>query len=176
MIFFEVFEEILSVFCVDSSSNGSPRQRHKRPVSVVCDGKQLPAITETTELVSLNNGCCSPHNNQSKFNGLKTQSSLSHKKMPNNISSSTTTTNNSTSISTTNNNGNPNKFDPKIVKQAEYLLGKHSLDNTDVTITSLNYIDEYQNTINNGNNAITGIRTIQGYFDRKNSIKSPEIK
>lgn len=94
--------------------------------------------------------------------------------MPNNISSSTTT-NNTTSISTTNNNGNPNKFDPKIVKQAEYLLGKHSLDNTDVTITSLHYIDEYQNTINNGS-AITGIRTIQGYFDRKNSIKSPEIK
>jgi sodium-dependent phosphate transporter len=33
----------------DSSSNGSPRQRHKRPVSTVCDGKQLPAINETTE-------------------------------------------------------------------------------------------------------------------------------
>lgn len=169
------------MFClrtfVDSSSNGSPRQRHKRPVSVVSDGNALPAITETTELVSLNNGCCSPHNNQTNSNGLtkKPPSSLSHKNLPNNISSSTTNNTTSISTTTTNNNGNPNKFDPKIVKQAEYLLGKHSLDNTDVTITSLNYIDEYQNTINNGN-AITGIRTIQGYFDRKNSIKSPEIK
>uniref|UniRef100_A0A336K9H5 Phosphate transporter n=1 Tax=Culicoides sonorensis TaxID=179676 RepID=A0A336K9H5_CULSO len=165
----------------DSSNNGSPRQRHKRPVSVVCDGKQLPAITETTELVSFNNGCCSPKHIQTNPNGLSknTQSSLSHKSnLSNNNSSSTgtSTTNNTSSIySTTNNNGNSYKFDPKIVKHAEYLLGKHSLDNTDVTITSLNYIDEYQNTINNSN-AITGIRTIQGYFDRKNSIKSPEIK
>jgi solute carrier family 20 (sodium-dependent phosphate transporter) len=53
--------------------------------------------------------------------------------------------------------GNPYKFDPKLMKKAENLLGKNnatlttSLDNTDLTITSLNYIDEYQNTINGRN-------------------------
>lgn len=165
--FKQVFTMLTSLlFTLDSSSNGSPRQRHKRPVSIVCDGKALPAITETTELVSLNNGSCSPHNKKSKSNDLM-KKPLSQK--PNNFFSSTTDN------STTNNNVNPNKFDPKIVKQAENLLGKHSLDNTDVTITSLNYIDEYQNTINNGS-AITGVQTIQGYFDRKHSIKSPEKK
>lgn len=48
------------------------------------------------------------------------------------------------------------KIDPQIVKKAEDLLGgsnqgKASLDNTDLTITSLNYIDEYQ-SYNNGRN------------------------
>lgn len=54
--------------------------------------------------------------------------------------------------------GNPYKFDPKIVKKAENLLRgtrpnmlTTSLDNTDLTITSLNYIDEMQNTINGRN-------------------------
>lgn len=56
--------------------------------------------------------------------------------------------------------GNPYKFDPKLMKKAEGLLSgarpnnlmlTTSLDNTDLTITSLNYIDEYQNTINGRN-------------------------
>lgn len=50
--------------------------------------------------------------------------------------------------------GNPYKFDPKLMKKAEGLLNgarTTSLDNTDLTITSLNYIDEYQNTINGRN-------------------------
>lgn len=52
--------------------------------------------------------------------------------------------------------GNPYKFDPKMIKKAENLLRPNnmhttSLDNTDLTITSLNYIDEYQNTINGRN-------------------------
>lgn len=56
--------------------------------------------------------------------------------------------------------GNPYKFDPNAMKKAENLIKiarpnnlmlTTSLDNTDLTITSLNYIDEYQNTLNGRN-------------------------
>lgn len=54
--------------------------------------------------------------------------------------------------------GNPYKFDPNLMKKTEALLSgtrQHnlttSLDNTDLTITSLSYIDEYQNTVNGRN-------------------------
>jgi hypothetical protein len=52
--------------------------------------------------------------------------------------------------------GNPYKFDPKLMKKTEALLNgtnnlTTSLDNTDLTITSLSYIDEYQNTVNGRN-------------------------
>ncbi|XP_058821781.1 sodium-dependent phosphate transporter 2 [Topomyia yanbarensis] len=132
----------------DSSSNGSPR-RTKRPLSLVGDGKTLPAITETTELVALS----SPH----QHNGLIKK--LSIDLSPHAIK----------------NKPNPYKIDPKIVKKAENLLSanKISLDNTDLTITSLNYIDEYQTTIN-GNGRVA----LNSYFDRRNSSnmspKSPD--
>lgn len=131
----------------DSSSNGSPR-RPKRPLSLVGDGKTLPAITETTELVSLS----SQHQN----NGLIKKFSIDLS--PNAIKSI--------------NNPNPYKIDPRIVQKAENLLAanKTSLDNTDLTITSLNYIDEYQN----GHGRIA----LNSYFDRRNSNnvspKSPD--
>lgn len=122
----------------DSSSNGSPR-RPKRPLSLVGDGKTLPAITETTELVSLSS--------QHQTNGLIKKFSIDLS--PNAIKS--------------NNNPNPYKIDPRIVQKAENLLAanKTSLDNTDLTITSLNYIDEYQN----GHGRIA----LNSYFDRRNS-------
>lgn len=86
----------------------------------------------------------------------------------NGFTNSTTTS--ATKITT--NNGNPYKFDPNIVNKAEYLLGKASLDGPDVTITSLNYIDaEYQSSITNNN--CSNIRTIQDFFDRKHSLRSP---
>jgi solute carrier family 20 (sodium-dependent phosphate transporter) len=56
--------------------------------------------------------------------------------------------------------GKSHKFDPKLIKKAENLLNglqpnnamlTTSLDNTHLTITSLNYIDEYQQTINGRN-------------------------
>lgn len=130
----------------DSSSNGSPR-RPKRPLSLVGDGKSLPAITETTELVSLSS--------QHQHNGLIKKFSVDLS--PNAIKS---------------HNHNPYKIDPKIVQKAENLLAanKTSLDNTDLTITSLNYIDEYQN----GHGRIA----LNSYFDRRNSNnvspKSPD--
>ncbi|XP_059621511.1 sodium-dependent phosphate transporter 1-B isoform X2 [Phlebotomus argentipes] len=108
----------------ESSPGGSPK-RGKRPLYLVCDGKQLPAITETTELVSLTNGGCSP---QPK---IFSDANLSKHCDLNGFSKGTA-------------NGNY-KIDPSIIKRAENLLGKTSLDNTDLTITSLNYIDEYQN-------------------------------
>lgn len=132
----------------DSSSNGSPR-RPKRPLSLVGEGKSLPAITETTELVSFSS---------QQHNGLIKK--LSIDLSPNGIKI---------------NNPNPYRIDPKIVQKAENLLAanKTSLDNTDLTITSLNYIDEYQSTIN-GNGRIA----LNSYFDRRNSSnvtpKSPD--
>lgn len=43
-------------------------------------------------------------------------------------------------------------LDPEIIRKTERLLAKHSLDNPDLTVTSLNYIDEYQNQ--NGSNYV----------------------
>lgn len=136
----------------DSSSNGSPR-RPKRPLSlVVTDGKSLPAITETTELVSLSSQQ-QLQQQQAPQNGLM-------KKLSSELSPAV---------------GGPYTFHPEIVKKANSLLGaqdKTSLDNTDLTVTSLNYIDEYQSY--NGN----GRFHLGTYFDRRNSAnlspKSPD--
>lgn len=100
----------------------------------------LPAITESTELQSLNKEPVSPpskngtapfdYHRVAQWNGSVPKSAME---------------------------GNPYKFDPKMIKKAESLLKPNnvvlttSLDNTDLTITSLNYIDEYQNTINGRN-------------------------
>ncbi|XP_067644953.1 sodium-dependent phosphate transporter 2 isoform X2 [Eurosta solidaginis] len=113
---------------VESSPSGSPK-KNRRPLSLVSDGKQLPAIAEITELVSLTD------------NSPKT-----FKLAPYKISK--------TGNATTPNNGytaDGYKINPEIIKKAEDLLGKASLDNTDLTITSLNFIDEqYQNGNGNG--------------------------
>lgn len=116
----------------------------------------LPAITESTELQSLNNQpLATPTLNGNaknydyyrvaQWNGTVPVPSL---------------------------DGKSHKFDPKLIKKAENLLGglqpnnvmlTTSLDNTDLTITSLSYIDEYQNTING--------RNLQNLY-----VKSPEIE
>lgn len=67
-------------------------------------------------------------------------------------------------LSTQLNNSNYN-FNPKIIERAENLLGKVSLDNTDLTITSLNYIDEQQN----GNIPTVNGKSLKAFFDRQNS-------
>lgn len=135
---------------IDSSANSSPK-RTKRPLSLVCEYNQLPAITESTELQSLNNQSITtpqPQNGNldlfrvSQWNGKTNVPSLD--------------------------NGKSYKIDPEIVKKAEELLGGNqlkttSLDNTDLTITSLNYIDEYQNTVNG--------RNLQNLY-----IKSPDAE
>lgn len=59
------------------------------------------------------------------------------------------------------------RIDPDIIRKAENLLGKSSLDNTDLTITSLSYIDEQQNNfLNNG-------KTLHEAVDKNTSNKSP---
>lgn len=101
----------------ESSPSGSPK-KNRRPLSLVSDGKQLPAIAEITELVSLTDNSpktfkIAPFNlNGSKPNGTTPDGY---------------------------------KINPEIIKKAEDLLGKASLDNTDLTITSLNFIDEHGN-------------------------------
>ncbi|KAI8126782.1 hypothetical protein FF38_10371 [Lucilia cuprina] len=110
---------------VESSPSGSPK-KNRRPLSLVSDGKQLPAIAEITELVSLTDNSpktfkLAPFNlNGKKQNGTTPDGY---------------------------------KINPEIIKKAEDLLGKASLDNTDLTITSLNFIDEHQN--GNGLNGYT---------------------
>ncbi|XP_065360247.1 sodium-dependent phosphate transporter 2 [Calliphora vicina] len=104
---------------VESSPSGSPK-KNRRPLSLVSDGKQLPAIAEITELVSLTDNSpktfkLAPFALNNKPNG---------------------------------NTSDGYKINPDIIKKAEDLLGKASLDNTDLTITSLNFIDEHGNGLN----------------------------
>lgn len=122
----------------ESTPNGSPKR--KRPVSLIADGSALPAITEQTELASFNNlSGMSPH----LLNNSKIGKNSDFSKY----------------IGISNNNTNY-KIDPKIVAKAENLLGKNSLDNTDLTVTSLNYIDDQQQlTKQNG-------KMLESYFDR----------
>lgn len=135
----------MSTLCTDSSPNESPK-RHKRPTSVICDvdGKHMPAITETTELVSLT------ANSPTQVNGYMDPNRILNKLDLNDVTPPCE-------------NGNY-KFNANIIKKAEHLLAKTSLDNTDLTITSLNFIDEQQNNLHKG---------LPTYFDRQNSIQSP---
>ncbi|XP_073837481.1 na[+]-dependent inorganic phosphate cotransporter type III [Musca autumnalis] len=114
---------------VESSPSGSPK-KNRRPLSLVSDGKQLPAIAEITELVSLTD------------NSPKT-----FKLAPFNL--------NGTKALNGGTTPDGYKINPEIVKKAEDLLGKASLDNTDLTITSLNFIDEQAN--GNGLNGLNGL-------------------
>ncbi|XP_037810675.1 sodium-dependent phosphate transporter 2 [Lucilia sericata] len=110
---------------VESSPSGSPK-KNRRPLSLVSDGKQLPAIAEITELVSLTDNS------------------------PKTFKLAPFTLNGKQQNGTT---PDGYKINPEIIKKAEDLLGKASLDNTDLTITSLNFIDEHQN--GNGLNGYT---------------------
>lgn len=132
----------------ESTPSGSPK-RNKRPLSLTGDGKTLPAITETTELVSFNNLSGVSPSLYSDHHNLGKQLDLGDITKCNGI-----------------NGGNGKyKIDPKIIEKAENLLGKASLDNTDLTVTSLNYIDEQHA----GHPQPNG-RSIQGYFDRNHVI------
>lgn len=122
----------------ESSPNGSPRKL--RPVSLVSDGKQLPVITEITELTSLNDNL-----------GKKNNKTNDHAK---NFPSHHVNY----------------KIDPEIIRKVESLLGKNSLDNTDLTVTSLNYIDEQQNGIFTNGKALQNVFT-----ERRNSQLSNEL-
>lgn len=113
----------------------------------------MPVITETTELQSLNNQVANSPQQTVTTNGYL---SFDMFRVKNGANGGVVDAK------------NQYKIDPKIVKKAEQLLGgkngttKASLDNTDLTITSLNYIDEYQQTING--------RNLQHLY-----FKSPEI-
>lgn len=107
--------KVCNEFSTESSPSGSPKKQ-RRPLSLVSEGKPLPAIAEITELVSLSD------------NSPKT-----FKLAP-------------FGLSAKNNNASADdyKINPELIRKAEDLLGKASLDNTDLTVTSLNYIDEQQ--------------------------------
>uniref|UniRef100_A0A1B0AQT1 Phosphate transporter n=1 Tax=Glossina palpalis gambiensis TaxID=67801 RepID=A0A1B0AQT1_9MUSC len=145
---------------IESSPSGSPK-KNRRPLSLVSDGKQLPAIAEITELVSLSADSPKTFKLASfAFNGK--QNGLT----PDSY-----------------------KINPDIIKKAEDLLGKASLDNTDLTVTSLNFIDEHQNgngsnvncggghALNGYSNGIrkqNGIRTLEECF--KPQMQSPQME
>ncbi|XP_068142862.1 sodium-dependent phosphate transporter 2 [Drosophila tropicalis] len=101
---------------VESSPSGSPKKQQRRPLSLVSEGKPLPAIAEITELVSLSD------NSPKTFNLAPFGLSAKNNNAP----------------------AEDYKIDPQLIKKAEDLLGKASLDNTDLTVTSLNFIDEQQ--------------------------------
>lgn len=114
----------MQCFIADSSPGGSPK-RSKRPLSLVCDtaASPLPAITEMTEFMPKPQ---TPNNN-------------------NNIYSDPNIVKNGFPLS----NGNHDyKMNPEVVRKAE-MFGK-SLDNSDLTVTSLNFVDEYQRSPFNG--------------------------
>lgn len=143
----------LTLINLDSSANSSPK-RGKRPLSLVYDANALPAITESTELQSLNNQPIATPNHQQNGNAMP----FDYYRVAQWNGSVPTY------------DGKSHKFDPKLIKKAENLLGgvqqnnktlTTSLDNTDLTITSLNYIDEYQQTVNG--------RNLQNLY-----VKSPE--
>lgn len=125
LFFYRILFITIFIFLLESSPSGSPK-KNRRPLSLVSDGKQLPAIAEITELVSLTD-------NSPKTFKLAPFASLNGKQQ---------------------NGSTPDgyKINPEIIKKAEDLLGKASLDNTDLTITSLNFIDEHQNGLNGYNN------------------------
>ncbi|XP_060660762.1 sodium-dependent phosphate transporter 2 [Drosophila nasuta] len=122
---------------VESSPSGSPKKQ-RRPLSLVSEGKPLPAIAEITELVSLSDN--SPKTFKLAPFGLAAK----------------------------NNNAPAEdyKINPELIRKAEDLLGKASLDNTDLTVTSLNYIDEQQQLQQQQNG-----RKLQECFKR---IQSPK--
>ncbi|EDW41059.1 GM25253 [Drosophila sechellia] len=126
---------------VESSPSGSPKKQ-RRPLSLVSEGKSLPAIAEITELVSLSDN--SPRTFKLAPFGLAAK----------------------------NNNalGEEYKIDPQLIKKAEDLLGKASLDNTDLTITSLNFIDEQQQQQQQQQNG----RKLQECFKRMQSPKEEQ--
>lgn len=148
----------------DSSANSSPK-RTKRPISHVYETNTLPAINESTELQSLNNQPLATPNKAQEVNGTAPFDYYRVAQW-----------NGSVPISAM--EGNPYKFDPKMIKKAENLLRPNnmhttSLDNTDLTITSLNYIDEYQNTINGRN--LQNLYVKSDADKKANSLSPPKL-
>lgn len=115
----------MACFIADSSPGGSPK-RVKRPLSLVCDpnAAPLPAITEMTEFMPKTPQ--TPTNN----NSIYTDPNIVKNGFP--LSNGT----------------NEYKMNPEVVRKAE-MFGK-SLDNSDLTVTSLNFVDEYQKSPFNG--------------------------
>lgn len=110
-------------FIAEPSPGGSPK-RVKRPISLVCDtaAAPLPAITEMTEFMP------KPHTPTN--NNIYTDPNIVKNGFP--LSNGT----------------NDYKMNPDVIRKAE-IFGK-SLDNSDLTVTSLNFVDEYQKSPFNG--------------------------
>lgn len=142
----------------ESTPSGSPKRKQQpRPLSLVqTDPKILPAITEQTELASFNNlGGVTP----SFLQNDKTVQQNGGVRQHHSIA-----------------NGNY-KIDPKYIEKAEHLLGNNrSLDNTDLTITSLNYIDEHHHHQHQTNGYLRSIiprESTQNCFD--NQLNSHQL-
>lgn len=193
----------------EPSPSASPKRSapKSRPASLIivdpaATPKALPAITETTELVAFRD---QPHPH-STANG-HADAALMKTLMLDDLSAQLANTIQQPQPQPNGDRSRPDvdpaaivaatprstaaglpgyQFSPSMVERAERLLGKHSLDNTDLTITSLNYIDEHQSTHNggggataaataaavaNGRNAAT---VLQSYFERRSSPRSPD--
>lgn len=144
-------------FTINDSGESTPSEspkRKPRPSSFV-QSEALPAITEQTELASFNH-----------LSGLTPCFYANDKSQPNEQQKNHSI-------------GNGNyKINPKILEKAEYLLGKNrSLDNTDLTITSLNFIDEHHQQQNAHIRSANQCEPLQIYFDNQlNHQLSPKTK
>lgn len=138
----------------ESTPSGSPKRKQRPSSHIQSDTKLLPAITEQTELTSFNNlsgvNPCLYPNDKTQQNGGRTPSIT---------------------------NGNY-KIDSKIIEKAENLLSSHrSLDNTDLTITSLNYIDEHHQQQNGYLRSANQSEPLHSYFDNQHHRQlSPNTK
>lgn len=124
-------------FSINGSSDSSPPESPKpnrRSDSIKTDTKILPAITEQTELASFKN--LKEFNGSFRANGI-----------------------------IGNDEKRKYKIDVKNIEKAEHLLSNgRSLDNMDLTITSLNFIDDYQHH-NGCMHSITNRETLQAFFE-----------
>lgn len=137
----KITEKCAVKFSITDSTESTPYDspNHKRrPASTVStQANPLPEITEQTELASFNN--LSELNSSFYTNG-KLQANAETK--------------------------NGYKFDANILGKCDQLLSKNrSLDNMDLTVTSLNFIDDHQQF--NGNARLTTKHEpLQTFFDR----------
>lgn len=135
-------------FSITDSTESTPFEspNHKRrPASTISThANPLPEITEQTELASFNNS--------SELNtSFYTNGTIQAKAEPK----------------------NGYKFDAKMIEKCDQLLNKNrSLDNMDLTVTSLNFIDDHQQF--NGNTRLTmKHEPLQTFFDRNRDEQFP---
>lgn len=145
----QVTEKCAVKFSINDSTETTPYDspNHKRrPTSAIStQANPLPDITEQTELASFNN---LSELNPCFYSNGKIQADNSQPK-------------------------NSYEFDPQIIEKCDQLLSKNrSLDNMDLTVTSLNFIDDQQQ-LNGTARLRTKHEPLQTFFDANKQERTP---